>query len=322
MVKRHFFFCCIIKLVIEMKKIVFEFLEYIRVQKQYSEHTVINYENDLSEFLSFLSVQHIESITDVDYSVMRFYVRALSERQYSRNTISRKLSSIRSFYKYLMQQDYVESSPLDLIKSPKKQKKLPNFLYNDELEQLFQSVTTDTGLGQRNLLILELLYATGLRVSELCSIELNDIDLYNQKIKVLGKGNKERIVFFGEFCSNILNTYLSIGRKELEKASNKNNYLFLNHLGNPLTPRGVRYVLDQLIKKSAIKHHISPHDLRHTFATHLINEGADLRSVQEMLGHSHLSSTQIYTHITSSRLVDVYKNAHPRAKRGTQNENK
>lgn len=296
-----------------MVKQVESFLSYLKYQKHYSSHTVINYENDILDFIKFLEREHLK-LNAVSYSDIRFYLMELYNKKYSRSSVSRKLSSLRSFYKYLLREDQIKENPFLLVSSPKKEKKLPEFLYYQELEKLFAFPDTNLPLGQRNLLILELLYATGMRVSELVNVKIKDINNFNNIIRVVGKGNKERLVSYGAYCEDILTLYLEDGRIKLLK-NNETDKLLLNNNGKPLTDRGVRLILDNILKQVSINSHVSPHTLRHTFATHMLNEGADLLTVQELLGHANLSTTQIYTHVTNERLRDVYLKSHPRARK-------
>ena len=217
------------------------------------------------------------------------------------------------FYKYLEIHNIIDYNPFKSIRNPKKEKKLPNFLQYEELETIINSIKLDNPLNIRNRLIIELLYASGIRVSELVNLKISDIDFNKREIRVLGKGSKERITFYGDYCEEILNLYLDSAREELLQ-DNKNDYLILNKYGNKITSRGIEGIINKLIDELSIKHHISPHVLRHTFATDLLNNGADLKSVQELLGHSSLSTTEIYTHITSERLRSVYLKTFPRAK--------
>lgn len=299
-----------------MDKWINKFLNYLKNERKYSSHTLINYENDLIQFLDFLNSEHILSLKDVEYSHLRFYLMELHKNKYKRKSVSRKLSAIRSLYKYLMREGYVNENPVTLISSPKSESRLPKFLYYEDLEKILEINDRADILGNRNYLIIELLYATGMRVSELVKLEIKNIDFYNNVLKVLGKGGKERLIPFGEYCLHALNDYINNYRnKLLIKSKIETDILLLNHLGKPLTERGIRTILNKIIEKSSVTFNISPHMLRHTFATHLLNEGADLRSVQELLGHEHLSSTQVYTHVTNERLKKVYLNAHPRARR-------
>jgi len=289
------------------------FIKHIKNIKNYSEHTVINYEHDISEFISFLNSEHITSIVDVEYNHVRFYLVYLNKKKLSRSSISRKLSSLRSFFKYLFNEGIIENSPMLLVSNPKSQKRLPKFLGYEDLDKLFSISDLNTSLGQRDNLIIELLYATGVRVSELVNIKINDIDFYNMTIIILGKGNKERYVSFGDYCKEAIELFIKDGRGKLIK--DKNEYLIVNNRGKKLTTRGVEFVLDKLIKKTALDIHISPHMLRHSFATHMLNEGAELITVKELLGHESLSTTQIYTHVSNERLRKVYIDAHPRARK-------
>ena len=287
-----------------------EYLKYLKYQKNYSIETIDSYEEDLVEFLDFLSSENLE-LLDVKYDDVRFFLMELDKKHNKASTVSRKLSSLRGFYKFLMNNDYVSINPFSLIKTPRKEKKLPRFFYYNELEEMFNSIDISSALGQRNRLILEVLYASGVRVSELVNIKLKDIN--DEEIKVLGKGNKERITRIGDYAREILDLYLSDGYKELNKKNSE--FLFLNKDGGKLTTRGIRYILDEIIKNTNVKKKISPHMLRHSFATHLLNEGCDILSVQELLGHESLSATAIYTHVSTDRLKDVYFKTHPRARK-------
>lgn len=287
-----------------------DYLIYLEVQKNYSIKTIGSYKIDVEEFLCYLDKEHLD-LVNVKYNDIHMYLKNLSDKQNSNATISRKISALRGLYKYLIKQDLIKQNPFYLVSLPKKEKKLPRFFYYNELELLFDVPDLKTPLGQRDRLILEMLYATGVRVSELVNIEIKDIS--DKEIRVLGKGDKERIVRFGRYALEILNLYLNDGYKKL---NTKNiNKIFLNNKGTALTTRGVKYILDNIIKKTSIDKNISPHMLRHTFATHLLNEGCDITSVSELLGHASLSATAIYTHVTSDRLKEVYYHTHPRAKK-------
>jgi integrase/recombinase XerC len=290
------------------------FIEYLQIEKNYSQYTIVCYQRDIEQFFEFMNEQGIHHLHEVTYNDVRLYLTKLYEQKQSSRSISRKISSLRSFYKFLLREKKVKENPFALAALPKKEQKIPNFLYEQELESLFYVNDVNTAIGQRNQAILELLYATGVRVSECCHIQLSDIDFSVSTILIHGKGNKQRYVPFGRFAKEALERYIHHGRRELlQKAKNAHAYLFVNARGNPLTPRGVRYILDEIVKKAALTQNISPHVLRHTFATHLLNEGADMRTVQELLGHAHLSSTQVYTHVTKDRLRHIYLHTHPRA---------
>jgi integrase/recombinase XerC len=297
-----------------MNKLLEQFINYIEIEKHYSFYTVKNYERDLDSFYAFLKKENISNIKDIDFKVVRLYLSVMYEKKYSKKTISRNISSLRSFFKYLVKHEYVKTNPMLLISNPKQDHKLPNFLYYNDLTKILEIPDISTPLGHRDALIIELFYSTGIRVSEIINIKINDIDHSKRRIKILGKGNKERYALYGSVCSDLLNSYLN-EKRIIILGDKHNDYLFVNHLGNKLTSRGVEYILSKIIKKSDLKTKISPHTLRHTFATHMLNEGADLKSVQELLGHENLKTTQIYTHISNERLREVYLHSHPRAKK-------
>ncbi len=296
-----------------MKQYIESFLSYIEFEKNYSFYTVKNYEEDLNEFYQFLNSEHIRHIKEVEYSTIRIYLKKLYEKNYSKKTIARHISTLRSFFKYLLKEEVIDTNPMLLISNPKQDKKLPNYLNYEEIETILNIPDQKTSLGKRDALILELLYSSGLRVSELVSIKLEQIQFSNRTIKILGKGNKERYVLYGNKCEQLLEQYLHTARLEL-LGKKQNHYLLLNKDGNPLSTGGVRYIIGKILKESGLKLHVSPHTLRHTFATHLLNNGADLKSVQELLGHENLSTTQIYTHVSNERLRNVYLHTHPRAR--------
>ena len=289
-----------------------DYLDYLKYQKNYSDHTVLSYKNDIEEFLEYVEREALE-FRSVEYSDLRFYLMYLKEEKNDSNSsIDRKLSALRGFYKHLANENVVKTNVFSLVNGPKKEKKLPRYFEYNELEELF-NVPDDSPLGQRDLLLLELLYATGVRVSELTNIKIKDIDLSSKSILILGKGNKERIVTYGDYCEEILKRYLNDGYLLLNTLNSE--YLFLNKNGGKLTERGVRYILDQIIKQTSLNKNISPHMIRHSFATHLLNEGCDLTTVQKLLGHESIKATQIYTHVTTDRLREVYYNSFPRAKK-------
>ena len=293
------------------EKIINDYLEYLKYQKNYSDYTVLSYKNDILEFIDYLSSEELDFKT-IEYSDIRFYLMYLKDEKHDDNSsVSRKLSSLRGLYKYLANEKIVKSNVFSLVNAPKKSKKLPRYFEYNELEELFLVPDTNTSLGQRDLLLLEMLYATGVRVGELVNIKVKDIDLGRRNIIILGKGNKERFVTYGEYCEDILKRYLNDGYILLNK--NNLDYLFLNNNGGNLTERGVRYILDELIKKTSINKKISPHMIRHSFATHLLNEGCDLLTVQKLLGHESIKATQVYTHVTTDRLREVYFRSFPRA---------
>lgn len=296
-----------------------KFIDYLKFELNYSEQTIINYEKDIKQYYVFLKKNNFNYV-NISYQDARKYISSLSNKKLKASSISRKLSSIRSFYKYLEDKDNIKNDSFSLIKNPKKAKMLPTFFYYNEVEELLDINNDNTYLEIRNTLILELLYATGIRVSELVNIKLSDINIKEQQLKVLGKGNKERIVYFNDKASNKLNKYLNISRPNLVK--NEEEHLIVNYLGKKISPRGVSKILDQIMEKTALNKNISPHMLRHSFATHLLNEGCDLISVQMLLGHESLSTTSIYTHVTDDRLKSVYLKTHPRARKGINYDKK
>lgn len=284
--------------------------EYLLYEKKYPLNTVNSYISDISFFLSYISSMN-KKVTDVDKNIVRNYLKILSDLKYNNSTIARKLSSLRSYFTYLLANKKIKNNIFNLINNPKKEKKLPNFLTYQEFEDLIFSIDNNDIYAKRNKLILELLLASGLRVSELVNIKLEDIDINNKSIRVVGKGSKERIVYFNLHTETSLKDYLDNSRSKLLK-NRKSSYLFINNKSTKLTREGVFEIINKIATKANIKHHLSPHVLRHTFATFLLNEGADIRSVQTLLGHESLSTTQIYTHITSDALKSEYLKRFPR----------
>lgn len=295
-----------------------KYKDYLEYQKNYSLYTVENYCSDIEQFLDYIKAENID-FKKVEYSDLRFYLMYLKDEKCENNSsIDRKLSALRGFYKFLANEGVVQNNVFSLMSGLKKEKKLPRYFEYNELEELFNVSDLKTPLGQRDRLILEMLYGTGVRVGELVAIKVSDIDLGSRTILILGKGNKERRVTYGEYCDEILKLYLNDG---YQKLNIKNTlYLFLNSRGEVITERGVRYVLDQIIKNTSLNKSISPHVLRHSFATHLLNEGCDLLTVQKLLGHESISATQIYTHVTTDRLKEVYYNSFPRAIKNDKNK--
>ncbi len=284
-----------------------EFLKYLKILKKHSDYTIINYREDLIELYHFKN-----NLLDFNEKDRDAYLEYLYDRHLSRNSVSRKLSSIRCFYHYLKEEGIVLENYFQEVKNPKKVLGLPKYAKNQDLEKMFSVFDKTNSLGQRNALILEMLYATGVRVGELVNIKLSDINSFDHTIRILGKGRKMRMVFYGSYCEDVLNLYLHDGYRSLN--TKNSDYLFLNKNGGKLSSRYVAIVIDKAVRKCEIDYHISPHTLRHTFATDLLNAGADLMSVKEMLGHSSINTTSIYTHVTSEQLRKVYDFAHPRSK--------
>lgn len=296
-----------------MKEQIDMFLEYLEYQKNYSSYTVLNYEEDIATFILFLKEKKIYDLKRVNYKVLRNYLEYLYDRNYQSSTINRHISSVKSLFHYLEKENIIQNNPTILLSSVKKEKKLPKVIGYNEIETILLLPDISTPLGQRDSALLEVLYSCGIRVSELVSIQLKDVELSENRIKIMGKGNKERYVLYGEICKEKMLKYVREGRENLLKGK-KSPYLFLNKDGNLLTTRGIRKIIDRILKVGGEKLHITPHMLRHTFATHMLNEGADLRTVQELLGHENLSTTQIYTHVSNERLRSVYLHSHPRAR--------
>lgn len=284
-----------------------KFLDYLQNIKKYSDNTIINYEIDIDRYEKFLKINN-KKINNIKYKDVLDFISYIKDNHKS-TSINRCLSSLRSYYNYLLKENIVDANPFKLVNSMKKEKKLPEYFKYNEYVELVNSIDINSNLGTRNRCIFEVLLCTGCRCSELVNIKLSDIDLNNREIKVLGKGNKERIVYLGSYAIDSLNMYLSV-RDELSKKDNK--YLFVNHLGNKLTTRGIRDIIDKILLKSSLNLKITPHTFRHSFATMLLNEGCDLKSVQELLGHVSLSTTSIYTHVSNEELKRVYLHTNPR----------
>ena len=285
-----------------------EFLDYLEFEKKFSLYTVDNYDKDITEFKEYLVMNNINSFKKVDYILVRKYLVFLYEKKYKNTTICRHISSLRSFYKYLLGNKLINENPMELISLPKKEQRLPNFLYYNDLEKLLETPDQSTSIGLRDKLIFEILYSTGVRVSELVNIKVKDIDFENKSIRIFGKGKKERIVLFGDQALKLINVYL-------DQRGFSSEYLILNNRGNKITTRGVDLIIHKNSLKSGLKNKITPHTMRHTFATHMLNDGANLLTVQELLGHENLKTTQVYTHVSNERLRNVYLNAHPRARK-------
>lgn len=296
-----------------MEKEIDRFIEYLKYQRNYSDFTCNNYNKDLNEYNSFILSNKI-NYKNMDYNEAKEYVIYLNKKNDAKSTISRKLSSLRTFYKYLVLNNKVESNPFLLVSSPKKEKKIPKFINYNNIEEILNVPNIKTKEGQRERVILEVLYASGVRVSELVNIKLKDIDFSNKNILIFGKGSKERLVSFGDYALEYINLYLKEGRNLLLDGV-KSDYLIVGKKSEKLTTRRVEQIIDDIIKRTSIKLNITPHMFRHTFATHLLDNGCDLLVVQELLGHASLSSTEIYTHVSNEHLREVYLKCHPRNKR-------
>ena len=287
----------------EGKEIIYEFLDYISYEKKYSDYTEKNYELDLFKYFEYLDKNNLNYLT-VKYKDVSNFTLFLAKQNYKSTTINRIDSSIRSFYNYLELEEKINGNPFKAASNLKVPKRLPNYFKYDEYLTMISVIDKDD-YEYRNRLILEMLFATGLRVSELSNIKIKDIDFSEREIKIMGKGSKERFVFYNKECAIVLDSYLKECRSKLLN-SKDSEYLFINHLGDKLTDRGIRLIIDKIVKKSCIKSKVSPHTFRHTFATMLLNEGCNIKSVQELLGHSSLGTTGIYTHLTNEKILNEY----------------
>lgn len=296
-------------------QLIDRFYDFLTGIKRYSEQTAIAYISDLRAFDGFLKREDFGSFTDVSRRVAKFYVAELSDH-YEPRSIARKISTLRSFYHFLVEENVMDIHPFLDVKLPKPGKPLPKFVYPEEIDSIMASIDLSKDKGIRDYALIEALYAGGMRVGELTQLKLSDVDLEKRTMRLHGKGNKDRIIPIGERLSDTLNTYIEKSRGSLVKKKEKDHkMLFVNMHGNPITTRGVRYILREVLNHAGSLLNMSPHTLRHTFASHLLSSGADLRSVQEMLGHASISSTQIYTEVSKKDLREKYMNAHPRAKK-------
>jgi len=286
-----------------------QFLNFLKSEKNASPHTVKNYQIDLREFFAFIKQKAVSEVTYLD---VRAFLAEMKSRGFSKSTMSRKLACVRSFFKFLARENVLVANPASGIATPKRDKRLPSFLNDDEISKLLEAPSKTTWEERRDKAILETLYSSGLRVSELVGLNHEDLDLNGGLVRVRGKGKKERIVPVGRLALEAIQTYL---QKRSPKPCNEaiKKPLYINRLGSRLTDRSIRRVILKYARRIALNKEISPHTLRHSFATHLLDRGADLRSVQELLGHENLSTTQIYTHVTTKRLKEAYDQAHPRA---------
>ncbi len=295
-----------------------DFLTHLRVEKSASSLTLVSYRTDLGQFFRFLSREYEVPLEQVsadllNHKTVREYLASMQESGLSRSTMARKLAALRSFVKYLCREDIIPGNPIANVSTPKQEKKLPRFLYPAEIELLMDAPDQSKPTGLRDRAILETLYAAGMRVSELVGLDRADIDWDEEQIKLTGKGNKERLAPLGSKAKAALANYVEQGRPYLlQKKEGDSEALFLNKYGTRLSGRSVRNIINKYVNNVAINQKVSPHTLRHSFATHLLNGGADLRSVQELLGHVKLSTTQIYTHLTKEKIKSIYNDSHPR----------
>jgi integrase/recombinase XerC len=305
-----------------MEKLIEQFLEHLRYERNVSSHTLRNYASDLEQFLDFLAPvksagqRTLPEISAIDHLTIREWLASLHAAQKKKASIARKLAALRTFFQFLVREGMLELNPAKLVSTPRQEKKLPKHLSIDEAIRFIESPDPETDLGKRDRAMLELMYATGVRVAELTTLNLADVDFSNQLVRVTGKRRKQRIVPFGEPAGVAIRNYLDVRDKFLLNApisKRDEEALFLNYQGTRITTRSVGRMVDKYILLCAGMHNISPHALRHSFATHLLDSGADLRDIQELLGHARLSTTQVYTHVSMEKLVEVYDKAHPKA---------
>jgi integrase/recombinase XerC len=318
--------------------IIHEFLDYLKFEKHFSEHTAKCYNADLGQFCQYLSGEGSHSseswsggnntggsiatqtetkieqlLLSITTDVVRAFMAVLNDKQYSKSTIARKLATLRSFYKFLVKRGHLSTNPVMAVRTPKQEKKLPKFLEYEQVKKLIETPPTDNWLGARDRAIMETLYSTGVRVSELVGLNIDDVDFLSEVLHIRGKGKKERLTPIGSSSLQAIQHYMEFRNKRAQSNGNFDpKVLFVNKHGRRLSTRSVRRKMDKYLKIAGLDPSISPHTLRHSFATHMLNNGADLRSVQELLGHQSLSTTQIYTHLTTKKLKEVYDNAHPR----------
>ena len=299
------------------KQYIEEFKIYLSAERNFSEHTLCAYSSDILSFMIWLNGK---SCKDVNFEQLRDYLYFIQKFEYKKTTIARKTASVRTFYKFLFREKYIDSNPAISLSAPKRPKPLPKFLTPEEVEQILNNVKIDTPSGFRNRVILELLWATGMRVSELSNLNLGDVNLEENEIKVFGKGAKERIVLMSERAKNYLKQYIESVRSLIVSSgynapdNNEDSPLFINNTGYRLQNKTIRTVINDIVKKIELPKKVTPHVFRHSFATKLIENGADLRVVQELLGHAGISNTQIYTHVSMKHMKDVYESAHPHGK--------
>jgi integrase/recombinase XerC len=306
-----------------MEKLIEQFLEHLRYERNVSAHTLRNYTSDLEQFLDFIApldpvteTRKTPDITEIDHLTIREWLGALHSAQKKKASIARKLAALRTFFQFLVREEVIELNPAKLVATPRLEKKLPTHLSIEEAIRFIESPDLETDLGKRDRAMLELMYATGVRVAELTTLNVTDVDLHNRLIRVMGKRRKQRIVPFGDPAGDAIRAYLQVREKFLLTApisKRDEEALFLNYQGTRITTRSVGRMVEKYIRICAGMHNISPHALRHSFATHLLDSGADLRDIQELLGHARLSTTQIYTHVSMEKLVEVYDKSHPKA---------
>jgi tyrosine recombinase XerC len=295
-----------------MEELITQFLNYLLYEKGYSKNTIESYHHDMTEFFSFISRQEISKIEDIQYRTLYRYIAEMGELGLKASSIERKVASLKSFFHYLMKNEIIKKNPASIVSSPKKEKRLPAILEKEEILALIASIPEKDALSVRNKTMVMLLYSSGVRISELTGLDLKNTDFTEGILSITGKGNKQRLVPVGEKTRKMLQSYLTY-RRELSFPGKGNEALFLTKSGKRIQDRMVRYIINRYIDELSIQKHISPHTLRHTFATHLLENGANIRVIQEILGHASLSTTQVYTHLTIDKLKESYEKFHPHA---------
>lgn len=296
----------------EMEDWVNRFLSHLLYEKGCSKHTIVSYQNDLTEFLKYLVEKKIDKPSQVEYKTLYRFIVSLGDAGLKASSIERKVASLKSLFKFLLRNDAVKTNPAALVSSPKKEKRLPVILEKEEVLALIQSIPESDALAVRDKTMLMLLYASGIRVSELTGLDFRNTDLKSGVLNVVGKGNRERIVPIGDKAKKMLGAWMT-WRRELDRPGGDKRALFLTKSGKRMQDRMVRYILNKYLAEMSVQKHVSPHTLRHTFATHMLQNGAGIRVIQEILGHSSLSTTQIYTHLTVDKLKESYDEHHPHA---------
>ena len=306
-----------------IEQLLEQFFEHLRYERNVSEHTLRNYASDLEQFYNYIAppdagtgARREVDVKQIDHITIREWLSSLHTAQKKKTSVARKLAALRTFFQFLVREGVVELNPAKLVATPRLEKKLPNHLSVEDAIRFIETPDTETDLGKRDRAILEFLYATGVRVSELTKLNLNDIDFKEKLVRVTGKRRKQRVLPFGDPALHAVLNYLGVRNRFLQNAppeERDEQVLFLNYQGTRITTRSVGRMVDKYIQICAGIHNISPHSLRHSFATHLLDSGADLRDIQELLGHARLSTTQIYTHVSMEKLIEVYDKTHPKA---------
>ena len=290
-----------------------EYLDCLKYERNYSNNTIASYRREIVHFKVYLIQEGIDDYNNVDYLMLRGYLTKLYDKNLAKSSINHRLSALRSFFDYLLKEEFIKDNPFKLIESQKIGQRNPDFLFQEEMIELLDSIEIQDDLGVRNKAMLELMYASGLRCSEVVNLQVSDIDFNQMIILVHGKGGKDRYVPFHEYARDWLIKYIDEARNNLMIKNEGHNFVFVNKNGNPLTNRGIENIVDRITFKYDATKKIHPHTIRHSFATHLLNAGADIRTVQELLGHKNLATTQVYTHISKDHLKKVYMKTHPRS---------